>query len=307
MKLLVWPHPLTVFYNVSSTPTWLAVIPQLALLAVAIFGLARERHGFALGLGFFYLAILPSSRIVGESFGFPLMAERFLYLPSVALSIVLAYGLAALASRWGARPAWVLALAIIIAMTPLTWARNSDWSSNVALMRSAVEVDPDFRMAGAAYVEALVGEDQYSEAARFCDRNRLINSRDAFELACGEAYAFTRQVDKAIAMFTSVSGSRQGDYDAAKAHFSLGVLYADLGDRKRSAHHFEQAVACEPQPFMKDFRRALMLLRLHPRDRGKLQEARDLLARSVQAQPQFFVARRELAELDARLTGQNDR
>ena len=66
LRLVAWPHPLATLREPSQTPLWLAAATQLALLALCLFAWFRKRPEPILGLLFFYLAILPASRIVGE-------------------------------------------------------------------------------------------------------------------------------------------------------------------------------------------------------------------------------------------------
>ena len=75
---MVWPHPLSTLHGPSTTPLWLAVPVHLALLATGLFAWFRKRPDLITGLLFFYVAILPASRIVGEGALPPQMMERML-------------------------------------------------------------------------------------------------------------------------------------------------------------------------------------------------------------------------------------
>jgi tetratricopeptide (TPR) repeat protein len=103
----------------------LAAVAGLLVLAFAM----RRRSPLIFGLaGFFGVALVPVSNLViliGST-----MAERFLYLPSVAFAIAIA----ALAWRYLPRRAATCALgAAVLLCAGRTWARNADWQDNLTL------------------------------------------------------------------------------------------------------------------------------------------------------------------------------
>ncbi len=114
IKLMLWPNPLTTFHNKSETNQWLALAAQLALLGFAFLRLVQKRPGLILSLAFFYLSILPSSRVLGEAHVFPHLAERNLYMPSVGLTMALAFGLGWLAQKATLRTAVVPVLIAVL-------------------------------------------------------------------------------------------------------------------------------------------------------------------------------------------------
>ena len=109
---------------------------QLALVIMAIVGFRQKRYGLIAGLAFFYIAMLPASRIIGETGANPHLAERYIYLPSVGLAIVLAFGLKWLTQRFNLRTAIAPVLMALVILTPVTWARNAEWASDVLLYES---------------------------------------------------------------------------------------------------------------------------------------------------------------------------
>jgi hypothetical protein len=149
LGLLVWPLRLSCDYSfnqvsIAGWGDWRAVgslaMCIAALLAAAVcWGRARPVCFF---IAFFFAALGPTSNLL-----FPLatpMAERFLYLPAIALC-----GCAVLAWRWAGRR-WTRAasvgpvlLALVCgALAVRTWARNSDWADDLSLWSSAVEAAP---------------------------------------------------------------------------------------------------------------------------------------------------------------------
>lgn len=142
-RLLVEPFDLLYHYNgvLPFADSFLAggALTGLGLLvlslAVAI-ACARRGPAVTFALGFFFLALLPVMNIVPT---FSLMAERFLYIPSIALSVLIAALLArkVKSPAWGTAAITVACWVAIVLGAYLTHERNPDWTSNDNLYLSA--------------------------------------------------------------------------------------------------------------------------------------------------------------------------
>ena len=144
LGLLVWPAGLSCDRSYNAIPlagpgdlaAWISLAIVVALLAAAIARRRRDRVAF-FAVGFFAAAILPTSNLV-VSIG-SIMAERFLYLPSVGFAVAL------VALVWRAVPrkaATVLLAAAMALCACRTFARNFAWHDNLALASSDVETAP---------------------------------------------------------------------------------------------------------------------------------------------------------------------
>jgi len=160
--LFLWPAHLSADYTYNAVPlfgwrasSWedakamvaLAVCLGAALLAILL-AVRWRRTGKPLlfFLVFFFVALSPTSNLIvliGS-----IMAERFLYLPSVGLAGCVVAAVRALGQRrFPARPAaarvaWAALGLVCLASTARTYARNFDWQDDRSLWTSAVEVCP---------------------------------------------------------------------------------------------------------------------------------------------------------------------
>ncbi len=147
LLLLLWPARLSTDYSYAQVPPasgtaadWLALVAAAAALAGAALLYTRNRTAF-FWMGFAFLTFLPVSNLL-----FPIgtiMAERFLYLPSlgfVACAVMSLYAIAGRTRLPRLAPA-LLSLAAL-AGAARTWARNADWHDDVTLARSAVAASP---------------------------------------------------------------------------------------------------------------------------------------------------------------------
>lgn len=299
MGLLLWPHPLLAFHGDSETNEWLALAVQLALLGFATVLFFRKSPWMLLGLLFFYIMILPSSRVIGGGGGFPHLAERYIYSPSLGFVILLAFGLHWLARRFSPRWGVALALAATMILTPLTWARNSDWSSTLKL----AEHDYNYGRRKGKTLTTLVGtlllKGDYARAASVCDRHSDDFATQWYlSTLCGQVYAKLKRFGKAENAFTLSLNSDEG---AASGHLLLAGMYLELNRRSDAGKQFELAVMKEQQAFMKEYLKADALIQLHPSNPEKLLEAREYLENALELQPRFNLARQRIDQLDETL------
>jgi tetratricopeptide (TPR) repeat protein len=162
--LTIWPVRLSSDYSYPQIPVpagglqgWLAGIAMLGvvLAVLVLYGLNWRAFFFA---GFAFVTFLPVSNLL-----FPIgtiMAERFLYLPSVGLVVCLVLAVRGICGRMGlARAAPAVVCLVAVAFTVRTWARNADWQDDVTLARSAVEACPRSFKAHKILAAALLASD----------------------------------------------------------------------------------------------------------------------------------------------------
>jgi tetratricopeptide (TPR) repeat protein len=127
--------------TVSDPWAWAALLTVAAILALVFARYRRDRLAFW-AAGFFGTALLPTSNLIiliGSA-----IAERFLYLPSVAFAVVAAAFLYRLKSERYAR-AVLIALVALYAVR--TIARNPAWNDNLSLSSTDVTTAPrSFRL-----------------------------------------------------------------------------------------------------------------------------------------------------------------
>jgi protein O-mannosyl-transferase len=160
--LLAWPLKLSSDRSFNAVPLagagdlsgWLAVLAIAAILAIAAARYRRDPLPFYLA-GFVGIALLPTSNLL-----FPigaLMAERFLYLPSVGFALALAAAADRIRPRRFAVGAAVL-LALLYAGRTL--ARNLDWRDDLTLGKADTVTTPQSFRLHDLLARALFDQDQ---------------------------------------------------------------------------------------------------------------------------------------------------
>ena len=164
LGLLVWPVHLSCDYSYAQIPLatgspqdWLAWTVVAAVAAAALLMFRFNRVVFFVA-GLALATFLPASNLV-----FPIgtiMAERFLYLPSIALAVCVVLALYAIGRRAGqARLAPVTLCLIVAAFAARTWARNADWRNDLSLMTAAAETSPNSYKSHLALAAAMDDSD----------------------------------------------------------------------------------------------------------------------------------------------------
>jgi tetratricopeptide (TPR) repeat protein len=132
---------------------WLALAVVAAILFIALARRRSDRLIFFLA-GFFGITLLPASNLLFQTGS--IMAERFLYLPSVGFAIAVV----ALAHRLGRERLTAAVLTAVIALFACrTFARNYDWKDNLTLATADVQVAPYSFKLHAILADALLKQD----------------------------------------------------------------------------------------------------------------------------------------------------
>jgi tetratricopeptide (TPR) repeat protein len=155
--LLLWPARLSWDYGYNEVPlfgwrldNWedakaigaLAGCAASAIIAICSW---RKRKPVLFGVAFFFAAILPTSNLL---IPITIMAERFLYLPSVGFAVAAVWAVDALWRRLPTgRPAYLHAAGaslavVLIGLAVRTYDRNSDWLDPQRFWLSSAEAAP---------------------------------------------------------------------------------------------------------------------------------------------------------------------
>jgi tetratricopeptide (TPR) repeat protein len=256
--LFVWPARLSADYSFNAVPLFgwhPAVCEDLkALLALALclgaallaVGWYRTRQPL-----FFFLALAPTSNLailIGS-----IMAERFVYLPSIGLAgrvVAAIRALGPLVSRQrlpAMRTAWIALGVVCLACAVRTYARNFDWLDERSIWTSAVDACPE-----SAKVRYNLGNALAALPGRLPDAMAEYRAAVRIEPNYAEAHA-----NLGLALVNSGGPLQEAiaEYEAglrinpnlAEAHYDLGGTLAQLPGRLPDAvAHYEAAVRVNP-------------------------------------------------------------
>jgi Flp pilus assembly protein TadD len=322
---LVWPTGLAVYYpHPGEWPLWLVVPAGVFLLGTTLLFLVLRRRWPFLFMGWlWYLGMLVP--VIGlVQVGGQAMADRYTYLPSLGVLILVVWGAGALTCNWRYRAAvlGVLGAAAIILCCVLTGRQLSYWKDSEALFRHALEVTANNPLAHDSLGSALSSKGQVEEAIRHYHEalrlnpvypeahynlgNELVRKGKTAEAAShyqeairlkpqyAEAhYNLARvlaeggRVDEAIEQLQAATRSKP---DYSDAHFNLGILLAGAGQTNAALSEFQAAVRLRPGDADGHNFLGLTLARM-----GRTDEAVSQYREAIRLKPDYAEARNNLA------------
>ena len=170
LRMAVWPTELAFYYPFTAVSTGAAAAATGALLlASVVLVVAGLRRGAAAGwlaVGWLWFVGMLVPVIGVVQVGSQALADRYAYLPLVGLSLLPAWGLAALARRGGAArgAAVALGLALVAACVPLTRAQVGVWRNTRSLCEHALALSPDIPVAHMLLATSAQNREEWDRA-----------------------------------------------------------------------------------------------------------------------------------------------
>jgi tetratricopeptide (TPR) repeat protein len=268
-----WPAKLAVFYPFpAAVPAWEWVAAALVLIAITI--AALRSTAVAVGWLWYLGTLVPVIGVV--QIGLQSHADRYTYIPSIGLSIALAWGFSALVKqhRWLAAPVAAWACAICAA----TFIQAAAWRDSVTLFTHALAVTDGNYVAhnnlGAAlrqagrradafphFQEAIRLRPQYPEAQNNLGEALLAAGRvEEATPHIAEALRLDPKLPEAHVNMGTIDSKRarpelaEAEYRAAlqlnpssaEAHDGLAVVLTDTNRTAEALQHATEAVTLDP-------------------------------------------------------------
>ncbi|HEY1785535.1 MAG TPA: tetratricopeptide repeat protein, partial [Pirellulales bacterium] len=174
------------------------------------------------------------------------MADRYMYLPSIGLSIALAWGAARLAAGSPERR-WALAagagLVIVVLVACAAW-QTSNWYDDETLWRHALACNPDNVKAETNLAEALDRQGRRDEAIAYYQRAEQHATDCRPFNGLGALLAREGKLDEAVAHYRQ---ALQISPKAYLVHVNLGAALARKRQFDEANQHFRRALEINPR------------------------------------------------------------
>ncbi len=174
VEKMFWPRGLMVIYplDIRSLSGWLvaAAIMEILLISCLAMLWRRTRPWFLFGWCWFLGTLVPVIGLL--QVGSQAAADRYFYIPSIGLFVIMAWGAAELAARFPRRrliPV-LLAAAAAAACVAATRVQLSCWQNTRTLFSHALKIKPDNYAARAFLSSWLLDQGQLEEAHAQCER-----------------------------------------------------------------------------------------------------------------------------------------
>jgi tetratricopeptide (TPR) repeat protein len=236
--LLVFPHPLSCDYNFSqikiqTLTSSAALIAIIFFLALAIYSIVNftKRNIVVFCILFFLITVSPVSNFFFVSGS--IMAERFMYMPSLGFCIILSYFLIKFTKTeyikntfnhlskflYVNTRVFIFVFGIIILYSVKTFSRNFDWKDNVTIFGHDVHISKNSATAHFIYGTSLL-YDLYPKEEDAIEKDRILD-------VCIE------EINRGMEIISEVS------MHAPIYNFHLGTAYLYKKDYKNAMINLE--------------------------------------------------------------------
>jgi tetratricopeptide (TPR) repeat protein len=233
LKLLIFPFTLNADYSFDAFPVSRSLADPHALLALLIltaigYGLLRllriDRMA-AFGGFWFFITLLPVSQIIPHH---EMVAEHFLYLPSVGVCLVIAWlvGQGLAVRRYAAAISLAFAVGLLL-LGVRTVMRNRDWKDNLALWTATVRTAPRSVRARTNLAGSLKAKERFEEALiHYQAANEILPDSPRGYIGMGDVYRLMGRFDLAVERFERALELHSA---SIAARVGLTRTYADMG------------------------------------------------------------------------------
>ena len=288
--LLLWPARLTLYHDpVSFYPSamWLGFM-ALCILSCFLPYMFRKAKSIFLGMGIFVLFLAPTYS------PFPVanaVAERYIYLPSILLSILAAFFYEGYAEKPQAgRQRWITALFIfIVAMYGLrTVIRNRDWKDAKTLWQATLKTSPyssgAHNNAGVSYLK----EKNINRAIEEFNLGIKLNPRNPESYNnLGVAYKAIGKTEEAMSLYKRAIALKS---DYAEAYNNLANIYQSMGKQEEAIVLYKKALSLKS-----DYVEAINNLGVAYKNLGRPKEAISLYNKAIALKADYAEAYKNLA------------
>ena len=296
IKLLIFPLTLNADYSYNAFPVTTSWADANALLAVLILvalgcgllSILQSRPLVAFGGAWFFVALLPVSQIIPHH---EMMAEHFLYIPSVGFFLMVAALFDPLVDRPRVAPmlyaAGVVALLLLSLRT--VW-RNADWRDELTLWGKTVQVAPQAARArnnlGAAYLRR--GELTRAEA----ELEAAVQIKPDFAVAHGNLGKIFLDRDGLERAERELQTALRLKEDEVIPRLWLGAVYVRKGQMAEAEQQFRAALASPPYDAYAYNNLGVLFAK-----GGRVKEAESAFREALRRMPDLAEARQNLARL----------
>jgi tetratricopeptide (TPR) repeat protein len=238
-----WPHDMAVFYPFSAQiPLLPVIVASLLILVITTFVIVMVRRLPYLFIGWIWYVITIAPVIGIIKVGDFAMADRYHYLPSIGISIMLVWGIPALIKSEATRKKFfsTAAIAFLVLLAVLSWKQCDYWKNDIKLFNHALQVTKNNYVALNGFGLTLVKAGKIKEAVD--NYNEAISIKPNYPpsyISRGFAYFDLGQYQRAI---EDCNEAIRLDAGYAEPYFIRGNSYYNFGQYQRAIEDYNKAI-----------------------------------------------------------------
>ncbi len=246
----IWPRDLSVLYPFSDKlPFWQigGSIILIIVISITILATAKRQPPIFVGWAWYSISVLPVIGIM--QVGNEAMADRYTYLPSIGIYMILAWGIPLLFQREDICKKILLPLGIIVIvlMAVLSWNQCSYWKNSFTLFSHALRATKNNYLANncLGIVKFMQGKNQ--EAIYYY--TKTIHLKPSFTGGyIGRGLTYCKIGNNQLAINDYDEAIRL-DVNYADAYHNRGITYDKLGQYHQAIEDYNKAIHLKPNYF----------------------------------------------------------
>jgi tetratricopeptide (TPR) repeat protein len=235
----------------ATDPRFLAALAGLIVLAGATLAAGRRSRPVCFWATWFWLTLGPALAVNLLPVATPIVADRFLYLPSVGFCVILGLALGRVVGEihdtetQPVRRAPMLAFAVALAIgAVLTLWRNEYWKDDLRLYYRMADTDPQSLVAAVNLGLIHLNRAEAQEASASLERALAIAPNNSRVLVgYGLLRAETGHPDEGLELALRGLGYEPRE---ASLHAIVARIYVVKGDFNRASAHYREATRLQP-------------------------------------------------------------
>jgi len=249
---MFYPRHLAVLYPhmVDRLPLWQPIVSFLILAVVSavVIYAGRRRRYLAVGWLWYLGTLVPVSGLI--QVGSHAMADRYTYLPSIGIFIMVAWGAAELVGRlrYGRTLLRISAGLLFAVLIICTRIQIKHWQNDLTLYGHTLEVTKSNYIMHNNYGYSLFERGRFDEAAEhFAEALRIKPGYLVARNNMGRVFLAQEKFDKAVECFTEVL---QLEPDNTNAINNLGTVMKKQGKTDEAVKKWKKVIEIDPaQPY----------------------------------------------------------
>jgi len=246
-----WPLPLAFLYPYprNGRAAWqlgLAVL-FLASVSAAVWKHRSTRPYLATGWLWYLGTLVPVIGLI--QVGDQAMADRYAYIPLIGIFVMIVWAAADTAARRqiNLQLRSAIAVAVLAALSLLTWRQIHYWRSDYDLWSHTVEVTNNNVVADESLSKTLMQLGRPQEALAGFEEAASLNPGDPFRhVNLAAAFLESERLTDAIAEYESTIQVTSNPTIQARCYESIATIYDQLGDYARVRENYRLALQADP-------------------------------------------------------------
>ncbi|MGB5218038.1 MAG: tetratricopeptide repeat protein [Smithella sp.] len=237
-----WPIDLVIHYPYAFPfPLWKLSLSFLILAGISLTVIYQIKKMPFLFVGWFWylgtlIPVLGLIQVASQA-----MADRYTYLPSVGIAVMLSWGVESFLLRNDIRKKVLLpaALAILLILSLITWKQCGYWKNSITLFQHALQVTDNNYMAHGGLAIALLNENRSTEAIEHLNQALRIKAIYQFYRMRAIAHEKLGHDQQAVEDYSNAISLKPYN---AEDYFNRGLAYVNLRQYQPALEDFNQAI-----------------------------------------------------------------